>query len=40
MERRSIERIQRKQNAPGLTPEHSFVPAQAIECEIGQIGQS
>jgi hypothetical protein len=35
-----IRRIERKQYATGLAPKGRFIAAEAIECEIGQIGQA
>ena len=35
-----IQCIEREENPTGLTPKRGFVSAAAIECEIGQIGQS
>jgi hypothetical protein len=35
-----IQRIKRKHDPAGLTPERRFIAAEAIECEIRQIGQT
>ena len=35
-----IQGVQRKQDLAGLTPKCCFIPAEAIECVVGQIGET